>query len=78
LISSPEDFPLTAQAFQETKETREAFALRRIGWALQRYKEESIKPTRREFVLRAKAKRVQDALSVRTAIEGALASLAST
>lgn len=76
LLSSPEVFPLTAQAFREVRETREAFALRRIGWALQRYKEESIKPTRREFVLRAKARRVQDAPPVRSAIEEALASLA--
>jgi hypothetical protein len=77
LLSNPENFPLTAQAFCEARETREAFALRRIQWALQRYKEESIRPTRKEFVQRAKAKRLQDALSVRSSIEEALASLAS-
>lgn len=77
LLSSPEDFPLTAQAFREVRETREAFALRRIRWALQRYKEESSKPTRREFVLRAKARRVQDAPLVRSAIGEALDSLGS-
>lgn len=77
LLSSPADFPLTAQAFREVRETREAFALRRIRWAVQRYKEESSKPTRREFVLRAKARRVQDAPLVRSAIEEALDSLGS-
>jgi hypothetical protein len=75
LLSNPENFPLTTQAFKEAKETREAFALRRIRWALQRYKDESIRPTRKEFILRAKAKNVLDILSVRTAIEEALAML---
>ncbi len=75
LLSNPENYPLTTQAFKEAKETREVFALRRIGWALLRYKDESIRPTRKEFILRAKAKNVLDILSVRTAIEEALAML---
>jgi len=78
LLSRPEDFPLTAQAFREVRETREAFALRRIRWALQSYKDESIRPTRKEFILRARAKNVLDIVSVRTAIEEALTILANS
>ena len=78
LLSRPEDFPLTAQAFQEVRETREAFALRRIQWALQSYKDESIRPTRKEFILRAQAMNVLDIVSVRTALEEALTILANS
>jgi hypothetical protein len=77
LLSRPKDYPLTAQAFREARETQEAFALRRIEWALQRYEEEFIRPTRKELILRAKAKKVQNSPSVRTAIEEALARFAS-
>jgi hypothetical protein len=72
LLNSPEDCPLTAQAFQEVRESRKAFALRRIRWALQKYEGESIKPTRREFILRAKVKKTLDIPSVLDAIEAAL------
>ena len=76
VLLRPNDFPLTVQAFQEVQETREAFALRRIQWALEKYQEESLQPTRREFILRAKARRVLDIPSVQAAIEEALTELA--
>jgi len=72
LLLRPNDFPLTVRAFDATRESREAFALRRIRWALQDCKEGNIKPTRREFILRAKARRVLNIPAVQTAIEEAL------
>jgi hypothetical protein len=74
LLNSPVDCPLTAQAFQEVRESREAFALRRIQWTLQKYEEESIKLTRREFILRARVKKTLDIPFVRVAIEATLTS----
>jgi len=76
VLLRPNDFPLTVQAFQEVQETREAFALRRIQWALEQYQEESLQPTRREFILRAKVRRVLDIPCVQAAIEEALTELA--
>jgi hypothetical protein len=76
VLLRPNVFPLTVQAFQEVQETREAFALRRIQWALEKYQEESVLPTRREFILRAKARRVLDIPPVQAAIEEALTELA--
>jgi hypothetical protein len=67
---------LTSQAFQEVRETREAFALRRVQWALQRYQEECTRPTRKEFIARAKVKKALDIPSVLDAIEAALTTLA--
>lgn len=72
LLSSPNNFPLTAQAYQEEKETREQFALRRIQWVLEQCLEESLQPTKKEFILKAKARRVLDIPSVQAAIEEAL------
>jgi hypothetical protein len=72
LLLRPNDFPLTVRAFNATRESREAFALRRIRWALQDCKEGNIKPTRHEFILRAKARRVLNIPAVQTAIEEAL------
>jgi len=77
MFSNPERYPLTSQAFKEAKETREAFALRRIGWALQTCRDEGIRPTRKEFIIRAGAKDALNLRCVRTAIEEALALLAS-
>jgi len=76
LLRRPNDFPLTVQAFQEAKETREVFAFRRIQWALGKYQEESFQLTRRELILRAKARRVLDIPSVQAAIDEALTELA--
>ncbi len=76
LLSSPNTFPLTAQAYQEEKETREKFALRLIQWVLEQCLEESLQPTKTEFILKAKARRVLDIPSVQVAIEEALTKLA--
>lgn len=75
LLSRPTEFPLTVQAFQEVKETREAFALRRIQWALEQYLEETVQPTKNEFILKAKVKRMSDIPTVQAAIEEALIKL---
>lgn len=45
--------PSTTEALRELAESREAFALRRIQWVLERYIEEGICPPRWQFVRRA-------------------------
>ncbi len=75
LLGRPGDFPQTAQAFQEVRETREAFALRRIQWAADQYQEEALRPTRTELIARAKSRRVLGVPAVQTALEEALTSL---
>ncbi|MBD1842458.1 TniQ family protein [Cyanobacteria bacterium FACHB-63] len=45
--------PSTTEALRELAESREAFAFRRIQWALDRYIEEGICPPRWQFVRRA-------------------------
>ena len=75
LLSRPGDFPQTARAFQEVRETREAFALRRIEWAAEQYQEEALRPTRAELIARAKARRVLGVPAVQAALEEALTSL---
>lgn len=78
LLSRPNDFPLTAKSFQEVIETREAFALRRVQWALQRYQEERTQPTRKDFIVGAKVKKALDIPSVQVAIDAALTTLAES
>ena len=75
LLSRPGDFPQTARAFQEVRETREAFALRRIQWAAEQYQEKALRPTRAELIARAKARRVLGVPAVQAALEEALTSL---
>jgi preprotein translocase subunit Sss1 len=53
----------------------EQVALRRIQWALEQYLKEARQPTKKEFILKAKARRVLNILSVQVAIEEALAKL---
>src|SRR6266446_9620779 len=49
LKRQPDKSPLTAQALQEVIETREAFALRRIRWVAECYRQEDILPTRSQL-----------------------------
>jgi hypothetical protein len=76
LLSRPNVFPQTVQAFQEVRETGEAFALRRVQWTLQQYQEECTWPTRKEFILRAKVKKALRTPSVQEAVDAALIALA--
>lgn len=75
LLGRPGDFSQTARAFQEVRETREAFALRRIQWAAEQYQEEALRPTRTELIARAKARRVLGVPGVQAALEDALTTL---
>ena len=75
LVRRPDDYPLTTQALREAIETRESFALRRICWTLQKYQEEHVRPTRREFILRSKTKKVLDISNIQVAIADALTTL---
>ena len=49
----PDAFPLTVQALQEEIETLEAFALRKVKFALQHFVEKQICPKRWRFLQQA-------------------------
>jgi hypothetical protein len=66
--------PLTAEALAQVAETREDFAVRRIEWATESYRQEHICPTRTEFVRRAGVthQRTAEFPRVKEAVEAAL------
>jgi hypothetical protein len=75
LLSNPQRYPLTVQAFQEARETWEAFALRRIEWALEKCQAEALRPTRNQFLSMIKASGAWDIPPVQVAFEAALTAL---
>ena len=75
LRSAPDRFPLTAQAVKESVETRECWGLRRVNWALQRYLEERICPTRPGFIRRANIFAIREVSSIQQAIDEAMLAL---
>ncbi|GAX45296.1 Tn7-like transposition protein D [Tolypothrix sp. NIES-4075] len=67
--------PLTAKALAQVVETYEEFAIRRIQWAAECFRQENIHPTRSQLVCRASMKpKIAAASLVQVAIETALAS----
>lgn len=70
--------PLTTQALQETIESREAFAVRRILWVVEYYRRENIFPTRSQLMIRASVYGVADKPQVKQAIDSALDTLSRT
>lgn len=72
-ITRPERYPLTAQAYQDVKETPEAFALRRIAWAVACCREQARRPTRKQFL--ALSGTIGTLPSVQVALEEALRTL---
>lgn len=68
--------PATAQVLSELVETREAFALRRIYWAVESYNQEGICPQRWQLVRRAGLRPEIEALPrVQNAVDEAIESL---
>jgi hypothetical protein len=73
LVKSLGQLPLTAQALSEVVETREAFAIRRIGWVAKAYLQEMILPTRLQLVSRANVREdLRGSSQVQKAIDAAL------
>lgn len=70
-----ERFPLTAQAVEECQETRESFGLRRVRWALHRYSEERVCPSRWQFEVRAGIYAMRTIPVIRQAVDEALSLL---
>lgn len=70
-----EKLPLTAQALIEVCETREAFALRRLQWAVNAYRQESQCPKRWELIRRAGLERVATWLSIQQALQASIDTL---
>ena len=64
--------PLTMQAVEAVTETSEIFAVRCIRWAVQKYQEESLCPTRGEFVRKLNLHHVLHALVVQQALDEAM------
>jgi hypothetical protein len=71
-IPSPQEAPLTAQVLKEVTETLEAFALRRIDWALHQYMEEQVSPARWAFIQRAHLRNIIHYPNVEQALHKAM------
>jgi len=67
--------PLTAQVLTEVVETREAFALRRLQWAVKTYLQESRCPKRWELIRRAGLERVVAWPSIQQELQANLSTL---
>lgn len=68
-------FPLTACAVEECRDTRRGLGLRRIRWAVLRYAEEQVYPTRRQFERRAGCRDMGAIPGIREAVDEALQTL---
>lgn len=77
LQKHPANLPLATAALLRGEEGREAFALRRVRWAVARYREEGVCPARWRFVARAGLGRVAAWPAVRVAIDVALGNVAA-
>lgn len=65
--------PLTAQAITELAETDEAFALRRVQWVIESYKQENRFPSKSQFLRKGNLQESQAKwISVKNAIEDAM------
>ena len=71
-IPSPQEAPLTAQVLKEVTETPEAFALRRIDWALHQYMEEQVSPAKWTFIERAHVRHMIHYYNVEQAVYNAM------
>lgn len=67
--------PLTSKALEELAETREAFAVRRIWWTAECYRQEDIQPVRWQLIRRAGVARLIVQPEVQSAIDAALQGL---
>lgn len=67
--------PITASALAEVSETREAFAIRKIHWTADCYRQERIRPSLSQFILRTGMQRIAEFPRLREAALVALESL---
>jgi hypothetical protein len=70
--------PLTAKALNESVETREMFAVRKIHWTTERYREEQLYPARWQVIKRAGVERMVLEPLVKEALDTALVTLAES
>jgi hypothetical protein len=61
--------PITASRLESFIETREAFAVRRIQWAIEKYEEERYIPKRWELIKRAGVEKILVSQHVNEAID---------
>ena len=71
----PNKASLAVQALNEVIETREAFAIRRLKWAVRQYQEEQILPTRGNLIQRAHLRPILSSPAVKQALDEAIDSL---
>jgi len=64
--------PRTAKALDELIETRESFAVRRVRWVAEQYRQDHMHPTRWELVKKAGIERVAMLPAVKEAVEAEL------
>jgi hypothetical protein len=67
--------PMTARLVEDFVETRAAYALRRVQWAVKQFEEEQYAPKRWELIKKAGIERVMAMPQIREAVENALQQL---
>jgi hypothetical protein len=72
LLTYRQKLPLTAQALAEVVETREAFAIRRVWWVAECYRQEGVCPARSQLVRRANVDALKALPEVQRVVEAAL------
>lgn len=70
--------PLTAQALANVVESREKYAVRRVWWAADCYRRESVLPREWQLVMRANVYSLREISAVKCAVEEVLKVLGST
>lgn len=69
--------PLTAQVLAGVVETREQYAVRRVWWAADLYRQEDVLPREWQLVIRANVYSLKAVSAVKCAVEGAMCMLIS-
>jgi Tn7-like transposition protein D/TniQ len=69
--------PLTAQILAGVVETREQYAVRRVWWAADLYRQEDVLPREWQLVMRANVYSLREVSAVKCAVEGTMSMLIS-
>ena len=70
-------FPLTLETLHKVTETFEQFAIRRVTWAANCFRNETVRPTRSQLVSRARAQNCARRPLIKEALDAALDMLAA-
>jgi hypothetical protein len=71
------NMPLTSQVLAGVVETREQYAVRRVWWAAEFYRQEGVMPLEWQLVARANVRSLREVSAVECAVKGAMSMLTS-